>query len=255
VARARARSARRAAARARRHARVPPRGARAARGAQRRQADRRRARRDGHGGRDDPLLLRARPSGCSATRSPSRRAGVHVREPLGVVGLIVPWNFPLRSPRGSSGRRSRPATRSVLKPAELTPLTALRFAELALEAGIPEGSSTSSSARATCGAAPRRAPGRREDRLHRLDRGRALDRGRRRADDQARDARAGRQVGQRHLRRRRPRGGAAAASPGRVRQRRPGLLRALADPRRGIRRSTLHGLWRARDRDAGRRPA
>ncbi|MEO6712107.1 MAG: aldehyde dehydrogenase family protein [Mycobacteriales bacterium] len=61
------------------------------------------------------------------------------REPLGVVGLIVPWNFPL----AISAWKMAPALAAgnciVLKPAELTPLTALRFAALAAEAGIPDG--------------------------------------------------------------------------------------------------------------------
>ena len=62
-----------------------------------------------------------------------------VREPLGVVGLIVPWNFPLLL----AARKVAPALAAgntvILKPAEETPLTALRLGELALEAGIPPG--------------------------------------------------------------------------------------------------------------------
>ncbi|MDQ6922348.1 MAG: aldehyde dehydrogenase family protein [Candidatus Dormibacteraeota bacterium] len=61
------------------------------------------------------------------------------REPLGVVGLIVPWNFPLLLASWKLGPALACANTVVLKPAELTPLTALRLAELALEAGIPEG--------------------------------------------------------------------------------------------------------------------
>jgi len=61
------------------------------------------------------------------------------REPLGVVGVIVPWNFPMPI----AGWGFAPALASgntvVLKPAELTPLTALRLGELALEAGLPSG--------------------------------------------------------------------------------------------------------------------
>ncbi len=61
------------------------------------------------------------------------------REPLGVVGLIVPWNIPANI----ASWKLRPAlawgNTVVLKPAELTPLSALRLAELSLEAGIPEG--------------------------------------------------------------------------------------------------------------------
>src|ERR1700751_1864655 len=61
------------------------------------------------------------------------------REPLGVVGLIVPWNFPIAIPSWKLGPALACGNTVVLKPAELTPLTALRLAELALEAGIPEG--------------------------------------------------------------------------------------------------------------------
>ncbi len=69
-------------------------------------------------------------------------AGGHaftVREPVGVVGLITPWNFPLTIAAWKLAPALAAGNTVVLKPAELTPLTALRFAELALEAGIPEG--------------------------------------------------------------------------------------------------------------------
>jgi acyl-CoA reductase-like NAD-dependent aldehyde dehydrogenase len=62
-----------------------------------------------------------------------------VREPLGVVGLIVPWNFPLTIAAWKLGPALAAGNTVVLKPAELTPLTALRFAEIAAEAGLPEG--------------------------------------------------------------------------------------------------------------------
>jgi betaine-aldehyde dehydrogenase len=61
------------------------------------------------------------------------------REPLGVVGLIVPWNFPLNISSWKLGPALACGNTVVLKPAELTPLSALRLAELASEAGIPEG--------------------------------------------------------------------------------------------------------------------
>ncbi len=62
-----------------------------------------------------------------------------VREPLGVVGLIVPWNFPLAIASWKLAPALAAGNTVVLKPAELTPLTALRFAEIALEAGIAQG--------------------------------------------------------------------------------------------------------------------
>ena len=61
------------------------------------------------------------------------------REPLGVVGLIVPWNFPLNIASWKLGPALACGNTVVLKPAELTPLTAVRLGELALEAGIPDG--------------------------------------------------------------------------------------------------------------------
>jgi len=64
---------------------------------------------------------------------------VTFREPLGVVGLIVPWNFPLNISSWKLGPALACGNTVVLKPAELTPLSALRLAELVLEAGIPEG--------------------------------------------------------------------------------------------------------------------
>ena len=64
---------------------------------------------------------------------------VTFREPLGVVGLIVPWNFPLNISSWKLGPALACGNTVVLKPAELTPMSALRLAELVLEAGIPEG--------------------------------------------------------------------------------------------------------------------
>jgi acyl-CoA reductase-like NAD-dependent aldehyde dehydrogenase len=64
---------------------------------------------------------------------------ITVREPLGVVGLITPWNFPLTIASWKMAPALAAGNAVVLKPAELTPLTALRFEQLALEAGLPEG--------------------------------------------------------------------------------------------------------------------
>ncbi|MDZ5442607.1 aldehyde dehydrogenase family protein [Micromonospora sp. 4G57] len=64
---------------------------------------------------------------------------VTFHEPLGVVGVIVPWNFPMPIAGWGFAPALAAGNTVVLKPAELTPLTALRLAELALEAGLPEG--------------------------------------------------------------------------------------------------------------------
>ena len=63
---------------------------------------------------------------------------VTFHEPLGVVGAIVPWNFPMPIASWAFGPALAAGNTVVLKPAELTPLTALRLAQLALDAGIPE---------------------------------------------------------------------------------------------------------------------
>jgi len=60
------------------------------------------------------------------------------REPIGVVGIIVPWNFPMPIASWGFGPALAAGNAVVLKPADLTPLTAIRIGELALEAGIPE---------------------------------------------------------------------------------------------------------------------
>ena len=62
-----------------------------------------------------------------------------LREPIGVVGLIVPWNVPLAMAVNKIAPALAAGCTAVLKPAELTPLTALRLGELALEAGLPPG--------------------------------------------------------------------------------------------------------------------
>jgi len=61
------------------------------------------------------------------------------REPLGVVGMIVPWNFPLVIASWKLAPALAAGNTVVLKPAELTPLTALELERVAVEAGIPEG--------------------------------------------------------------------------------------------------------------------
>ncbi len=73
---------------------------------------------------------------------PVSQPGVHVytrREPVGVCGQIIPWNFPLLMAAWKIGPALAAGCTTVLKPAEQTPLTALRLGELALEAGFPAG--------------------------------------------------------------------------------------------------------------------
>jgi betaine-aldehyde dehydrogenase len=62
-----------------------------------------------------------------------------LREPIGVVGLIVPWNFPMNMASWKLGPALAAGNTCILKPASYTPLTAIRLGELALEAGFPPG--------------------------------------------------------------------------------------------------------------------
>src|ERR1700757_898227 len=90
--------------------------------------------------RDVLLYYSAAPERLSGKQIPVP-GGLNVtfHEPVGVVGLIVPWNFPM--PILSWGMAPALAAGCVVvaKPAELTPLTAIRIGELALEAGLPDG--------------------------------------------------------------------------------------------------------------------
>jgi len=65
--------------------------------------------------------------------------GLVTREPIGVVGAIVPWNFPLMMACWKLGPALSTGNSVVLKPSEKSPLTAIRIAQLAIEAGIPAG--------------------------------------------------------------------------------------------------------------------
>src|SRR5262249_43608823 len=62
-----------------------------------------------------------------------------LREPIGVVGLIVPWNFPILMAAWKVAPALAAGNTAILKPASYSPLTAIRLGELALEAGIPAG--------------------------------------------------------------------------------------------------------------------
>jgi acyl-CoA reductase-like NAD-dependent aldehyde dehydrogenase len=77
-------------------------------------------------------------SGVTLPAGPSARA-MTVREPLGVVGLITPWNFPLVTAVAKVGPALITGNTCVLKPASCAPLTVLRLGEFAVEAGVPAG--------------------------------------------------------------------------------------------------------------------
>ena len=75
---------------------------------------------------------------ATAEYSPTHTSSIR-REPIGVVGSIAPWNYPLQMAAWKILPAVAAGNTIVLKPSELTPLTSLRFAELALDAGIPAG--------------------------------------------------------------------------------------------------------------------
>ena len=91
--------------------------------------------------------------------------------PVGVVGQIIPWNFPLLMLAWKIAPALAMGNTVVLKPAEFTPLTALLFAELVEEAGLPPGVVNIITGDGRTGEALVTHPGRRQDRVHRLDRG------------------------------------------------------------------------------------
>jgi len=71
--------------------------------------------------------------------TPHDQLGLVTREPVGVVGAIVPWNFPLMMACWKLGPALSTGNSVILKPSEKSPLTAIRIAQLAIEAGIPAG--------------------------------------------------------------------------------------------------------------------
>ena len=77
-------------------------------------------------------MTRSRPTARSAL-------ALITREPMGVVGAIVPWNYPMIMAAWKLGPALATGNSVVLKPSEKSPYTALRLAEIALEAGLPPG--------------------------------------------------------------------------------------------------------------------
>ncbi len=71
--------------------------------------------------------------------TPHDQIGLITREPVGVVACVVPWNFPLLMAAWKIGPALAAGNSVILKPSEKSPLTALRVAELAMEAGLPKG--------------------------------------------------------------------------------------------------------------------
>ena len=196
------------------------------------------------------------PTKIAGETIPVPRPNMHCytrKEPVGVCAQIIPWNFPLLMAAWKIGPALAAGCTIVLKPAEQTPLTALRLGELALEAGLPEGVINVVTGDGETGAALVEHPGRRQDRLHRLDGRRARDRRQGGRSAQAGHARAGRQVAQHHLRRRRPRRRGQGRLPGDLLQHRPGLQRRLAAVRADATSTTTWlAAWSRRPQGAPR---
>ena len=199
-----------------------------------RQADIRKcARRDHHCRRHISLLRRRTREAVGRHDPRGRRRRLTFREPLGVVGLIVPWNFPLAIASWKVAPALAAGNTIVLKPAGLTPLTAIELERVAIEAGLPEGV-------LNVVVGPGGIVGERiatHPNVAKIAFTGSTDVGRRVSrtglrHDQACHARTRRQVGEHHLRRRRPRGGSSGGAVRRLRQRRSGLLCTLANPRR-----------------------
>ena len=182
---------------------------------------------------------------------------VTFHEPLGVVGVIVPWNFPMTIAAWGFAPALAAGNAVVLKPAEWTPLTAIRLAALALEAGLPDGLLQTVPGRgAEAGEALVRHPDVRQGRVHGLDPHRLPRDGARRGAGEARHAGARREEREHRLRRRGPGCRRGRGTRRRVRQRRAGLLRAQPHARRAPGARRLPRAPRARRRRvAGRRPA
>ena len=173
---------------------------------------------------------------------------VTFHEPLGVVGVIVPWNFPMPIAGWGFGPALAAGNCVVLKPAELTPAhrdPPRRARPRGWAArGRVHGDRRQGLDR---GGALRHAPRRAQGLLHRLDRGGQADHEGLCRPGEAGDARARWQVRQHRVRRRRPGRGGGHRAVRRVRQRRAGLLRAVADAGAARRRTTSSSaVWRRR---------
>ncbi len=158
-----------------------------------------------------------------------------LREPIGVVGLIVPWNFPLLMASWKLGPALAAGNTCILKPASLSPMTALRIGELALEAGFPAGViNVVTGPGGTAGAAIAAHPGIGKVAFTGRDDDRPGDHAAGVEQRQEDQPGARRQEPQRHLRGRGSRAFRGGVAVFGLRQLRTGLLRAEPDPRRAL---------------------
>jgi aldehyde dehydrogenase (NAD+) len=167
-----------------------------------------------------------------------------LREPIGVTGHIVPWNYPMQIIGRSLGAALAMGNACVLKPAEEACLTALAFADLARQAGFPPGAINVVPGLGGGGGGAHRPSRRRPHLLHRLRRHGPPRAGRGRAKRRSRHAGAGRQVPAAGLRRRRSRQGPALPRECGAPERGADLFGLLPHPRRA------HGFDEVADRMA-----
>ena len=199
------------------------------------------------------------PTSSTATRIPGRPDAflMTVREPVGVVGAITPWNFPLLQAMWKIAPALALGNAVVLKPASATPLTALLFAELLTEAGLPPGAfQVVPGPGALVGQAMAEHPG--IDKISftgETETGKSILRAAA-GHGQARLDGARRQVAQRRLRRRRPRRRRQGRDQRDLLRQGRALLGGIAPARRGVDPRRAHGEGRrAREEDGARRSA
>ena len=172
------------------------------------------------------------------------------REPLGIVAGITPWNYPLMMVVWKLGPALAAGNVQILKPAEQTPLTTLRFVELAQEI-LPPGVAAGRDRRRPPRRRPARPPPGHPARVaDRRRRDRQADRAERERHAEARPSRARRQGADGRARRRRPRAGRRGDQDRRLLELRPGLHRVVADPGQ---RGDLRRRARRRRRASSRR--
>ena len=195
--------------------------------------------------------------------SPGNWHAYTLRQPVGVVGQIIPWNFPLMMAAWKLAPALAAGCTIVLKPAEQTPLSALRFGELLAEAGIPDGVvNIVTGYRRDGGRGARQSSRCRQDRLHRLDGSWQAHRAGGGWQPQARLARARRQVagdrlpGRRSRSRDRRRGGRDLLQPGPMLHGGLAPVRAQVGLRQGRRGHGQQGRqYQGRPRPRSVRPA
>ena len=178
-----------------------------------------------------------------------------LREPLGVVAAIVPWNFPLLLAAWKIAPALACGNTVILKPASQTPLTALALGEIATEVGLPPGVlNVLTGPGAKLGQAIVEHPGHRQDRVHRRHGDRQGDHARRGRDAEEDHARARRQVAEHRPGRRGHRSGDPRRDDRHLLRQGRGLRRRLAAARGQVDQERVHRqARRAREEDGGRR--